>query len=347
MSVVSAAPPVTVTSAVPDEAEQGTAPTIIINGRGFDKSTNVRFCLSGTNTDDNCDDGGVVPGSAIFHSSKKLEVPVAVAANANTDDYNIEAFSNGRRGRGIELFRVVKQGGGQTDNLTATFCLSIDPTSPHITSDGRAMPDDPDVYCDDFKKKVQVSSGPNPGFRWDTNLQNTSKTQQWQRWRWVHMSVDGDTPPSDVFEIDFRFNLPNGGFNLGSLMAQESGVCPGGDPGACMGTVAASITYYGGLPVTGPDDMNYGILAFGDLHGDINDIDDEEHDAARQCLADSGEMNITRTGETTWVFESNASGIACRFALPSGPECTNTLPCSFGPSDVVDFVFRFLVVQEE
>ncbi len=58
ITVVSAAPKITVTSAVPDQAEQGTTGlTVIINGRGFDPLMSVKFCRSETN--ETCVDGGV------------------------------------------------------------------------------------------------------------------------------------------------------------------------------------------------------------------------------------------------------------------------------------------------
>ena len=73
ISVVSAAPPITVTSAVPDQAERGTAGlTVIINGRGFDNNMDVKFCSSESNK--KCEgDVDVIPDSVRFISSKQLE----------------------------------------------------------------------------------------------------------------------------------------------------------------------------------------------------------------------------------------------------------------------------------
>jgi hypothetical protein len=118
ISVVSAAPPITVTSAVPDEAEQGTTNlTVIINGRGFDPVMGVKFCRSGTNEDCVPDPGDiVVKGSVEFINAKQLRVTVDIGANAVIDNFDIEveSFSSpGRRGRGIEKFAVLKAGSGK------------------------------------------------------------------------------------------------------------------------------------------------------------------------------------------------------------------------------------------
>ncbi len=125
IAVVSAAPPITVTSAVPAEAEQGTTNlTVIINGRGFDKNMDVKFCRSETN--ETCVDGGVdvEPGSVEFISSKQLKVTVDVGVNANigNNDIEVESLSSRRRGRGIEKFAVLKAGGGGGgDTYSLTF----------------------------------------------------------------------------------------------------------------------------------------------------------------------------------------------------------------------------------
>ena len=126
ISVVSAAPKITVTSAVPAEAEQGTTNlTVIINGRGFDQKMDVKFCRSETN--DTCVDGGVdVKGSVEFISSKQLKVTVDVGLKAIIGNFDIEAISlsSGRRGRGTEKFAVLKAGGGGKDSATYSVAIT-------------------------------------------------------------------------------------------------------------------------------------------------------------------------------------------------------------------------------
>ena len=128
ISVVSAAPPITVTSALPAEAQQGTTNlTVIINGRGFDNNMDIKFCRSETNV--TCELGGVdvQPGSVKFISSKKLEVTVDVGLAAVIGNFDIEATSlrSGGRGRGTEKFAVLKAGGGDPSEGGKAFLFQI------------------------------------------------------------------------------------------------------------------------------------------------------------------------------------------------------------------------------
>lgn len=150
IAVVSAAPPITVTSAVPAEAEQGiTSLTVIINGRGFDQKMDVKFCRSETN--ETCVDGGVdvKPGSVRFINSKKLEVTVDVGPEAIIGNFDIEAISlsSGRRGRGIEKFAVLKAGGGGGGDGTMPATVTFrDGPFYRVMSDGNGP------YIDDVDK---------------------------------------------------------------------------------------------------------------------------------------------------------------------------------------------------
>ena len=129
ISVVSAAPPIAVTSAEPDNAEQGTINlTVKINGRGFDNNMDVKFCRSETN--DTCVDGGVdvQPGSVKFINPKQLEVTVNVGLEAVIGKFDIEAISlsSRRRGRGIEKFAVQKATGGPIRSGLFTVTVFFD-----------------------------------------------------------------------------------------------------------------------------------------------------------------------------------------------------------------------------
>ncbi len=350
LSVVNAGPPIAVTSAEPDEVVKETEKLTLavkINGRGFDRETNIQFCLSETNTDAFCDNGRVVVKSVKFINSKKLEVSVTVAAEATTGKFNIEAFSSGRRGRGIEKFAVVKVGGGVSQNLQASFDLTI------VYTDQMAIESDGGPYQDNNKDHVGIWTGSGPGFRFDTNLQNGARQRKFAKARLVYMDIGAGVRTQ--FEIDFRFDLPTGGLDLGSLVAQNAaGECQGG---GCTGTVAAWIRYYAGGVVSEFDDQNWGKLGFGAIHADINEISTPAQDAARECLEPTtGDPNrrkirVTRTGADTWTLESNADGKACRFALEGSgngeAECAK-LACDFNASDEIDFKFKFeLEIQPE
>jgi len=243
-----------------------------------------------------------------------------------------------------------------SENLSASFCLTIDATtsSPYIVSDGKSQPPgDPFEYCDDSKEKVAVFTGSGTGFRFDTNLQNGARQAKFMMWRLVFMDI---SVPSTSFEIDFRFNLPTGGLDLGSLVAQDDtdGSCPSG---SCTGTVDAWIRYYAGGVVSEFNDQNWGKLGFGAIHAYINDNPDDPHEAARVCLApiatpESRKILVTRTSADTWTLESNEDGKACRFSLEGSgnveEECAK-VACSFVQSkDEIDFKFKFLLkIQPE
>ncbi|MCH6550338.1 MAG: hypothetical protein IH812_10985, partial [Proteobacteria bacterium] len=266
-------------------------------------------------------------------------------------NFDIEAtsLSSRRRGRGIEKFAVLKVGGGASELLQASFNLMI------VYTDQMAIESDGGPYQDNSKDHVQVSTGPVPGLRFDTNLQNDHRAGKFGKARLVYMSVTGSATDKKPFEIDFRFDLPTGGLDLGSLVAQNAvGECPGG---GCTGTVAAWIRYYAGGVVSEFDDQNWGKLGFGAIHADINEISTPAQDAARECLEpttgdpNSRKIRVTRTGADTWTLESNADGKACRFALEGSgngeAECAK-VACDFNASDEIDFKFKFeLEIQPE
>lgn len=245
-----------------------------------------------------------------------------------------------------------------SENLSATFCLTIDESLDplYIQSDGKSPTADSDEYCDDKKKKVAAFTGSGDGFRWDTNMQNTNKTQQWMKWRWVHLNIDGhgsaahgdesSVHPDAIFEIDFRFNQTVG-LDLGSLDAQDNGSCVG----TCDGEVAATIRYYAGHTVGGYDFENYGILGFGAVNTPFPTAQ-----ADLDCLADSGMIKVTRTSPTEWTLESqkgtSQKGTACRFSLDEGGnKCTFTNercpPDSINAPRQIDFDFKFTIKQQE
>ncbi len=209
---------------------------------------------------------------------------------------------------------------GDGESLKAKFDLTIKMGNyEHINADVTGK------YHDSSKDHVQIS-GSGPGFRFDTNGQNTSKPSRFERARWVIMSFTGATP-SKNFEIDFRFNQTNG-LDLGLLEEHESG------------TVAASLQYYGGDPVTGFNADNYGILGFGALNAP---------NPNETCLTDAGKIKVTRNTETRWTLES-VSDQACQFAKDAnGNICTTERfadkICNVEP-ELIDFKFKFTIVQQ-
>ena len=217
----------------------------------------------------------------------------------------------------------IKPDDGDGKILQAKFNLTIDITDPQSISF------DTGPYHHSGKDHVQVSTGPSPGFRFDTNSQNTSKLSRWMSARWVSMTVIGQPDNRKDYEIDFRFNQTNG-LDLGSLEVGKSG------------TVAASLQYFGGNLVAGFNSLNYGILGFGALNAP-NPNDDQP------CLTTAGMIMVTRNTDTKWTLES-MSGQACQFALDAnGDRCTTERiasgSCNVMPK-LIDFKFKFTIDEQ-
>ena len=206
------------------------------------------------------------------------------------------------------------------ESLKAKFDLTIELTVPQSISY------DTGSYHHSGKDHVQISSS-GPGFRFDTNGQNTSKLSRWMSARWVYMTVTGQLDDRKDYEIDFRFNQTNG-LDLGLLGVGSSD------------TVAASLQYYGGQLVTGFKADNYGILGFGALNAP---------NPNETCLTSdegAGMIKVTRNTIDTWTLESNTKGKACRFAKDAnGNICTTAGSCNVKP-ELIDFKFKFIIVQQ-
>lgn len=109
-----AAQDVTVTSADPPEMEQAQIIDVIIKGNGFDSSAAAKFFLSGTKKT-----GGVKVNSTTFIDAQTLRANVTAAVDAVIGSYDIEVTaSQGRRGKGIELFAVKQGEGGTTGTVS-------------------------------------------------------------------------------------------------------------------------------------------------------------------------------------------------------------------------------------
>ncbi|HXE74779.1 MAG TPA: hypothetical protein VNN18_03945 [Candidatus Xenobia bacterium] len=132
-----AAQDVKVTSANPPAAEQGTVNLdVVIGGSGFKKGAVARFLVTGTE-----DPGGITVNSTTFKNSGELIANITVADNAPVSKFDIEVTNtNGRRGKGIELFAVVEK--GSLNNATQTLVRAdfADTSGQRIRSDGQATP---------------------------------------------------------------------------------------------------------------------------------------------------------------------------------------------------------------
>jgi hypothetical protein len=123
-----------VNSADPPAAEQGTVNLdVVIGGKNFKKGAVARFLLTGTNDPD-----GITVNSTTFKNAGQLIANITVADNATISKFDVEVTNtNGRRGKGIELFSVVEKGAGGSSTLVrATFRNAAIPAD-RVQSDGK------------------------------------------------------------------------------------------------------------------------------------------------------------------------------------------------------------------
>lgn len=102
-----AQPPVAVTAADPASGEQDTAGLIIkVTGKNFGANARTDFFKSGTS-----DPAGIVVRSSRVVSNTQIEATIDISSGAALSLFDIRVTNtNGRTGKGTDLFRVVEKG---------------------------------------------------------------------------------------------------------------------------------------------------------------------------------------------------------------------------------------------
>ena len=100
---------VQVTAADPAAAAQGTINlNVKVTGKGFKNGAKAKWFITGTT-----DPGGVVVNSTAFVNSGELTANITVSDTAIIANFDIQVLnSDGRGGKGTELFAVVAKGNG-------------------------------------------------------------------------------------------------------------------------------------------------------------------------------------------------------------------------------------------
>ena len=113
-----------VNAADPAAAAQATVNLDVrVDGKGFKNGANAKFLVTGT-----ADPGGVQVNSTTFVSSTELRVNIDVAETATIAGFDIQVSnSDGRGGKGTELFRVVEK--GTNSGVGSCPALAPPPTS--------------------------------------------------------------------------------------------------------------------------------------------------------------------------------------------------------------------------
>jgi len=122
-----------VTSADPPSGAQGTVNlNVRIKGKGFKQGSVASFLVTGTENP-----GGIVVNNTQFVSSTELIANIDIADTAELANFDIVVYSNGRTGKGIELFAVTAKGsGGGNSSCPALTPRLTSPTNCTATSPG-------------------------------------------------------------------------------------------------------------------------------------------------------------------------------------------------------------------
>ncbi|MCL5287222.1 MAG: delta-60 repeat domain-containing protein, partial [Acidobacteria bacterium] len=119
---------VQVTSADPPAAEQGTITLdVTIKGKGFKNGALAKWFVTGTTNP-----GGVTVNSTTFISGSELRANITVADDATIASFDILVTNtNGRSGKGTELFAVVAKGSLNGSSIDA--CTNRAWTAPSLS----------------------------------------------------------------------------------------------------------------------------------------------------------------------------------------------------------------------
>jgi hypothetical protein len=173
-------------------------------------------------------------------------------------------------------------GGGGGDNsggtLSAKFCLLL----ADFADPGPGLgPDTQGTYCDSKKDKVIVSTGSNPGFRFDSNSSNNEPN------RTVLATIPGFGTAE--YEVDLRFNQKNGGLDLGAMQKVSEPNAP---------------DYY--VPVNVNLDSPDGLVSLGLAYSQDADPLGGGYLAGDTCVRNNTlDAKVTRIADGRWTVESN------------------------------------------
>src|SRR5688500_5727536 len=141
-----------VNAADPPVAEQGTLSLDVkVTGKGFKNGAQAKSFVTGTTNP-----GGVTVNSTTFVSSTELRANITVVDNAEIANFDIQVLnSDGRGGKGTELFRVTAKGGGNG---------TCPPMQPAPTSDTKCYDTLPGCLDSTFAGVGYVHTDPNPAY---------------------------------------------------------------------------------------------------------------------------------------------------------------------------------------
>lgn len=139
-AVPAATAQINVTAANPNAAAQGTTNLdVIVSGSGFRKGAKAQWFVTGTTNP-----GGVTVNSTTFNSSGQLTANITVSTTAVTGNFDIQVTNtDGRTGKGSELFAVQSNPGQCTDVPLQLIVTAQTPGQGGISGDGLSLYNNP------------------------------------------------------------------------------------------------------------------------------------------------------------------------------------------------------------
>jgi hypothetical protein len=169
--IIPASAQISVTSAIPNSTTQGTINLdVTVGGKGFKNGATAQWFISGTTNP-----GGVTVNSTAFVNSNTLTANITVSSTAYVGGFDIVVKNtDGRTGKGTELFAVIQNG----NSSTAASC-SFNVTSVLYDTDSNSVPyqyqsDGLGPYTTYNKGNNSVSSIIQKSCSWDLDTTNSS-----------------------------------------------------------------------------------------------------------------------------------------------------------------------------
>lgn len=137
--ISSAQAQVQVSAADPPSAAQGTVNlNVKVTGKGFKNGAKAKWAVTGTT-----DPGGVTVNSTTFVNSGEVTANITVSDTAIIANFDIQVLnSDGRGGKGTELFAVTAKGTGSGNSTELALNVTIEPLAGNcrICPDNSATP---------------------------------------------------------------------------------------------------------------------------------------------------------------------------------------------------------------
>jgi hypothetical protein len=229
LGVVSAESQIQVKASSPTSAAQGTINLdVTLTGSGFKNGAHAQWFVTGTT-----DPGGVTVNSTTFVSSTQLTANITVSSTATISGYDIQVKnSDGRTGKGTDLFAVIQSGNSSTISSCSFNVTSILYDSDANNVAYQYQSDGLGPYTTVNKGNNSVSSIIQKSCSWD--LDTTGSTTRGIILTLAYPDSSGQPPPfvgtqevHGVFHTQCFNNPANNNVNFGTMTSVgQTLACP-------------------------------------------------------------------------------------------------------------------------